>query len=555
MLVFALVACSDDKKPHDLPFEVRFVCPEDGERADRLTLRVMHEGCEGREVLDEQMLVKGDKAEAFNGVAAGDYGLEVTALSEGTVIASDCVDLSLPLAGDAERPAILLRGAECDVVLEPELDASAEPADPIMTSMDGARAETGSAACSSDCSDPFPCTEDRCVNGECLHEPFSGPRECDGLACTRGDRCELGTCQAGEPDNAACPDDGNPCTAETCELEIGCNRDNAEGAPCNDQIQCTGQDACRAGICRGTDGCGSGGGVCSAATGMCTACSGSADCDDRDPCTNDSCEGGTCKHANNTAACSDGKSCTANDKCNNRVCAGTSTCPSDASCGGSACRCNDTTKSLCSNTCVALASSNQHCGQCGRVCNNATCQNSACKPNAASNCTAWRFGGHDYLLCSESLNWPQARDRCRSYGFGLVIIDSQAEKDFLRARPNAAARWMGAHDRGENGENCRRNDSRDATRGEGFWFWADPTNSSNEYFRPMCAFASTSATSCSTVNSAYLNWNGSEPNNEGCDSCGIGDCSDGEDCGVFNADGTWSDSSCGNTLGFICETP
>jgi hypothetical protein len=123
------------------------------------------------------------------------------------------------------------------------------------------------------------------------------------------------------------------------------------------------------------------------------------------------------------------------------------------------------------------------------------------------------------------------------------------------ARPPRGAGGGRPHDRGENGEHCRRNDSRDATRGEGFWFWTDPTNSSNEYFRPMCTFASTNATSCSAVNGAYLNWNGSEPNNENCDSCGIGDCSDGEDCGVFSADGTWNDSSCGNTLGFICETP
>jgi hypothetical protein len=263
---------------------------------------------------------------------------------------------------------------------------------------------------------------------------------------------------------------------------------------------------------------------------------------------------------NNTSSCSDGKSCTNNDVCNNRVCAGTSTCPSDATCGGSTCRCNDGSKTICSNTCVVLASSNQNCGQCGRICNGGTCQNSACKPSAATNCTAYRYGGHDYLVCTDTMNWSSARDRCRGYGFGLAIIDSQGENDFLRTRPNAADRWFAANDRGDGGRDCKLD------REEGTWYWTDPNNTSSnsENFKPLCAYTDRNATSCTLTtstpatgapaNSTYENWRDGEPNNDGCDRCILG-CSEGEDCGVFDADGTWNDAECSSTLGFVCETP
>lgn len=558
MSVLTLVGC-EDKKAHELSFKVSFACADERDLADQLTLRVVRDGCAGDETVMEQTLAKGESAQPVNGIGAGVYGLQATALSEGSAIASDCVEVSLPLGAEDETPAIFLRSDSCDAPPpsddageQPPLDAGLDASTGTVSDAAPAKdsgADTGPRTCSSDCSDSFPCTEDRCVDGQCVHEPFTGSRECDDVACTQGDQCEQGTCRPGTPSNAACPDDGNPCTAETCDAESGCNRDNAEGAACNDQIGCTNMDACRGGICRGTDSCGSSAGICSAATGMCTACSGAADCDDRDPCTTDSCSAGACKHVNNTASCNDGKSCTNNDVCNNRVCAGTSTCPSDATCGGSACKCNDSSKALCSNTCVVLTTSNQHCGQCGRACNNGSCQNSACKPTAASNCTAYRYGGHDYLLCNDALSWPSARDRCRGYGFGLAIIDNQGENDFLRTRPNAVDRWMGANDRGSNGKDCRRDEE------EGAWYWTDPNNTSNENFRLFCAFADRNASSCAASNGAYLNWRSGEPNNDGCNSCVIGDCSDGEDCGVFSADGSWNDAECGNQLGFICETP
>jgi hypothetical protein len=556
-LALTLAACSD-KKAQDLSFEVSFACADDRDQSDELTLRVVREGCDGSEALYHETLAKGEQAPVAENIAPGAYGLEASAFSAGELLASDCIEVSLPQATGTASPVIVLRSESCDAPIVEDGGDGTDAADTLDASgaardaaSDAGSMDSGPRTCSNDCSDPFPCTEDRCVNGECVHEPFTGARECDDVACTEGDRCEMGTCQAGTPNNAACPDDGNACTAETCEAESGCNRNNAEGASCNDQIGCTSPDACKGGICRGTDSCGAAG-VCSAATGMCTACTGALDCDDRDPCTSDSCVSGMCRYANNTSTCNDGKSCTANDVCNNRVCAGTSTCPSDATCGGSTCRCNDGSKVLCrtSNSCVNLTNSLQNCGRCDRACGGgASCQNSACKPSTASNCTAYGYGGHDYLLCSDQLNWQSARERCRSYGFGLAIIDNQAENDFLRTRPGGADRWMGASDRGNNGDDCRLDEE------EGSWYWASPTDTNSDNFRRFCAFASNDANTCTVVSGAYQNWRGGEPNNDGCDSCGIGDCSEGEDCGVFNADGTWNDAECSSALGFICETP
>jgi hypothetical protein len=203
---------------------------------------------------------------------------------------------------------------------------------------------------------------------------------------------------------------------------------------------------------------------------------------------------------------------------------------------------------LCSNTCVVLATSNQNCGQCARVCSNGgSCQNSACKPSTASNCTAYRYGGHDYLLCNDALNWASARDRCRSFGFGLAIIDNQGENDFLRMRPNAVDRWIGANDRGDSGRDCTRDQE------EGAWYWSDP-NSNNDNFRLFCTLANQNATTCTADNGAYQNWSSDNPDNASCD-CRFFNCSEGQDCGVFRADGTWDDAQCNNQLGFICETP
>jgi hypothetical protein len=52
----------------------------------------------------------------------------------------------------------------------------------------------------------------------------------------------------------------------------------------------------------------------------CELCASPADCDDSDPCTDDSCVGGLCEYTYNIDPCDDGDACTANDVCSGGVC-------------------------------------------------------------------------------------------------------------------------------------------------------------------------------------------------------------------------------------------
>ena len=109
----------------------------------------------------------------------------------------------------------------------------------------------------------------------------------DGDACNGEEACDAtGACLSGLPPDC---EDGNECTADTCEASAGCLNAPVEAVPCdgglcnsagqcvaclddvhcNDGNKCNGVESCQAGSCQG----------------------GSAlSCDDGDPCTTDSCE-------------------------------------------------------------------------------------------------------------------------------------------------------------------------------------------------------------------------------------------------------------------------
>jgi hypothetical protein len=567
LLVASNAACDAETKPGELELRVSFVCEEDRTQSRQLQLRVLAEGCgPDAEALYEAMLGHGETAPPVDRVQPGRYGVEATAYGdEEAALARTCLEVNLPRV---EAIALELRSAACteaaldaDVPLDAQLDAAAEE-DALSTDLDAeAGADAGDAAvepdadaapsvCNSDCSDSDPCTDDVCVAGACTHPAFSGARECDGIACTQGDMCVAGECQPGAPNHAACADDGNPCSAETCVAGAGCNRSNAgaDGRSCDDNIACTSGDSCNNGVCGGDDTC-PGGQVCSAAQRICLSCSGPQDCDDGNPCTTDTCSTGQCGHGNNTAGCDDGKSCTSNDVCAAGSCAGTSTCPGDASCGGSTCACNDAGETLCtaSNTCVNLTNTASDCGLCGRACGAGnSCQNGACKPSGATQCTAYRSGGHDYLVCSDTLIWTAARDRCRSFGLVLGIVDSQSENDFLRDRLGGTPHWIGASDRGDEGSNCR------LSREEGTWYWA---NGSSDNGTKLCTATASGAVACALEPGRYHNFRSDQPNNIYCNTpCG-GTCSEGQDCASMQPAGEWFDDQCSLALGYVCETP
>ncbi|MFZ4576896.1 MAG: hypothetical protein ACOYOB_00770 [Myxococcota bacterium] len=227
-----------------------------------------------------------------------------------------------------------------------------------------------------DCDDKNPCTDDSC-------DPTKGCQyanntvECaDGKACTLGDMCKDGTCQAGalkacetgdacliggcdeatgkctkatRPDGTPCDDasactvsdvclasdattstcggeivdcdDLSNCTADSCDPTVGCKHAPLDVGVCNDGNACTLDDACVAGKCSG------------AALEVAKAC------DDKDPCTADTCSPDKgCVHdvaGADGAACEDGNPCTPNDKCKAGTCEGgvnQCQCTKDADC-------------------------------------------------------------------------------------------------------------------------------------------------------------------------------------------------------------------------------
>ena len=205
--------------------------------------------------------------------------------------------------------------------------------------------------------DGNPCTVESCVDGTCRRTAASDGTACnDGNACTRTDRCQGGACAGTDPvlcvaqdachlagtcnpatgacSNPVAPDgtacnDGNACTrtdrcvggactggdpvvcvaqdachvAGLCDPTTGvCTNPVApDGTGCDDGDACTRTDACREGICTGTDPviclprspCHAAG-TCDPATGACTSpfAEEGTECDDGDPCTReDSCDG------------------------------------------------------------------------------------------------------------------------------------------------------------------------------------------------------------------------------------------------------------------------
>ncbi|GIW41777.1 MAG: hypothetical protein KatS3mg076_2354 [Candidatus Binatia bacterium] len=135
----------------------------------------------------------------------------------------------------------------------------------------------------------------------------------DGVSCTENDQCDgSGTC-AGTPNDALC-DDGNQCTADSCDPSLDCqNTNEPAGTTCDDGVSCTENDQC--------DG-----------SGTCAGTPNDALCDDGNQCTADSCDPSLdCQNTNEPAGttCDDGVSCTENDQCDGSgTCAGT---PNDTS--------------------------------------------------------------------------------------------------------------------------------------------------------------------------------------------------------------------------------
>jgi cysteine-rich repeat protein len=164
------------------------------------------------------------------------------------------------------------------------------------TTGDHCSAGACSAAGAVTCDDGNVCTTDWCqptVGCQADHNLL--PCD-DGNACTVGDTCAEGKCNGG--DVLVC-DDGNVCTKDWCDPLDGCQHAN-NTEPCDDNNSCTTADVCFNGQCKGT---------------------GALDCDDGNPCTKDICQpDGGCGHENAAGSCTDGDPCTLNDQCDQGIC-------------------------------------------------------------------------------------------------------------------------------------------------------------------------------------------------------------------------------------------
>jgi hypothetical protein len=160
------------------------------------------------------------------------------------------------------------------------------------------------------CEDFNPCSDDACDPGEgCVHVANNALCD-DNNECTTTDQCTDGKCAG--TGSLECDDD-NPCTKDVCLPAGGCGHEDLNGAPCQDGNGCTNGDVCQQGSCQP-------GAV--------------MDCDDANPCTDDSCDVGVCVHEPNEVECDDGNACTATSFCDggNCIAGGLVSCDDDNLC-------------------------------------------------------------------------------------------------------------------------------------------------------------------------------------------------------------------------------
>ncbi len=226
----------------------------------------------------------------------------------------------------------------------------------------------------SPCTDAGTCLSGLCVDGVCCQSECQGTcmacnalgtcgpapngTSCsDGDACNGEEKCLLAECVAAEaPD---CNDD-NPCTADACDAKQGCVHEAvADASPCPDEDLCNGEESCQAGVCTAgpdtdcndhnpctEDSCDAitgclhldlpygddcGGGLCGPSTcqdGYCIP-QNTADCDDDNPCTQDACDPELgCTHE----ALSEGSSCGGCMTCQQTLCQQDDQCVITAGC-------------------------------------------------------------------------------------------------------------------------------------------------------------------------------------------------------------------------------
>ncbi|MBM4346098.1 MAG: hypothetical protein FJ100_22220 [Deltaproteobacteria bacterium] len=261
------------------------------------------------------------------------------------------------------------------------------------------------------CDDGNPCTDENCqADSGCSSKKVANKLCTDGNACSVGTTCVDGACKA--KSQLAC-DDKNVCTVDSCDAKVGCvHLPAVDGAACDDGDVCIESESCFDGKCVGKPKvCLSGTTQCklskcvsknnqgcteAALVGLpcddgkpCTAidicdsagsCVGTPlSCDDKNPCTDDSCDDKTgCKHAPNTKPCGGSDACATAGTCTAGKCTTTPVNCED----GNLCTENSCDKLLgCKAKFVPSACFD------GNICTeNDACDNGACKPGTPNTC-------------------------------------------------------------------------------------------------------------------------------------------------------------------------
>jgi len=203
--------------------------------------------------------------------------------------------------------------------------------------------------------DGNPCTDDACDPADGVVHTFNTAWCTDGDLGTGNDICTGGVC-VGQPiacdpgkflaDNGQCPlcdesgtgyqsegglvDDGQECTLDACDPDIGVLHTYAQG-PCDDGDPLTVADVCVDGECVGEAlVCDAGeyyvqGADCLLCNAEGTAAEGPGEpVDDGNVCTDDVCDGASgVTHGFNAGPCDDGDATTGNDTCQSGACKGT----------------------------------------------------------------------------------------------------------------------------------------------------------------------------------------------------------------------------------------
>lgn len=242
-----------------------------------------------------------------------------------------------------------------------------------------------------------------CSQGVCTYTTVTNGASCaDSSVCNGSEVCQAGACLSGIP--LAC-DDGNSCTADTCDSVAGCLAPPVvDGTGCADDGNVCTFDLCASGQCTHppvTDG------VACSTLDTCLAaclsgvCTGGNDCDDGNRCTTDECTVSGCAAHLPVA---DDTPCADGDVCN-----GAETCQSGTCASGTQLVCDDNngcTVDSCDavNGCVNSAVNN------GTSCSTATICNGSC---SAGTCT-----GGVAIACDDSN--PCTIDSCDSSTYACI---------------------------------------------------------------------------------------------------------------------------------------